>query len=74
MRIFVKAKPDFGEEYIEKVDDSHFIVAVKEPPIHGRANSAIIRVLAGYFKISISQVRLIRGFRERNKIFEIKIG
>ena len=72
MKIFVKAKPDSGEENIEEIDKNHFVAAVKEPPIQGRANSALIKVLADYFKVNISQVKLIRGFRERNKIFEIR--
>ncbi|MBI2642555.1 MAG: DUF167 domain-containing protein [Candidatus Wildermuthbacteria bacterium] len=45
MKIFVKAKPSSREEYVEKVDDTHFLVSVKEPPVQGRANKAIIKVL-----------------------------
>jgi len=32
----------------------------------------VIKVLANYFKIDESEIRLIKGFKERNKIFEIK--
>lgn len=72
MKIFVKAKPDAYEEKIEKVDESHFIVSVKEPPIRGLANVAIVRALAGYFNVSSSQVKMISGYSSRQKIFEIK--
>jgi len=45
---------------------------VEEKAEEGRANRAVIKVLANYFKIDESMIRLIKGFKERNKIFEIK--
>ena len=72
MRIFVKAKPNSKEEYIEKIDETHFVVAVKEPPRQGRANNAIAQALADYFHTSQSNVRLISGFSSKQKVFEIK--
>lgn len=71
MKIFVKANPNAGCELVEKIDDMHFKVSVNEPPVQGRANRAIVRMLAGYFNVPESKVRMIKGFRERNKIFEI---
>jgi hypothetical protein len=73
MKIFVKAKPAAREEKIEKVDENNFVVSVKEPPVHGRANAAISKALANYFKVSSSQVRLISGFSSKQKVFEIEI-
>ncbi|PIV45904.1 hypothetical protein COS23_01900, partial [bacterium (Candidatus Moisslbacteria) CG02_land_8_20_14_3_00_36_53] len=32
MKIFVKAKPLAKESKVEKIDDTHFVVSVKEPP------------------------------------------
>lgn len=71
MRIFITAKPAAREESIEKIDESHFVVAVKEPPIQGRANRAIIEVLADYFKISSGRIRIIAGMTSRQKMVEI---
>lgn len=71
MKIFVKAKPSAKEEKIQKTDDSHYLVSVKEPPIKGAANRAIIKALAEYFKTSPSQVNIISGHISRNKIIEI---
>jgi len=71
MKISVKARPGAKEEKIERIDETNFVVSVKEPPVQGRANAAIARVLAEYFKVSNSQVRLISGFSSRQKIFEI---
>jgi uncharacterized protein (TIGR00251 family) len=72
MLIKVKVFPEAKEEGIVKRADDEFEVRVKEKAEEGRANRAVIRMLANYFKISESKIRLIKGFKERNKIFEIK--
>lgn len=71
MKIFVKAKPNAWEEKIEQTDETHFIVAVIQPPIAGRANAAITKALAAHFHVAPSLVRLISGFASKQKIFEI---
>ncbi|MBI2551707.1 DUF167 domain-containing protein [Candidatus Uhrbacteria bacterium] len=71
MRIFVKAKPGAKVEEVIKVDAEHFVVAVKEPPVQGRANAAIIKALAAYFKAAPSRVRIVSGHFSREKIVEI---
>ena len=71
MKIFVKAKPLSREDSIEKIDENNFVVSVKEPPIKGMANQAIIRSLANYFNIPTSNIKLVSGFSSRHKIFEI---
>ncbi len=71
MKVFVRAKPNSKTESFEEIDSSHFTIAVKEPPIAGRANAAIIRVLADHFHTSAFRVRLVSGFSSRYKIFEI---
>ncbi|MEK9184015.1 MAG: DUF167 domain-containing protein [Patescibacteria group bacterium] len=71
MRIFVKAKPDDWEERVEKIDDTHFVVSVKEPPIKGQANYAIIKVLAKYFGVEKYRLKIIFGYTSKNKIIEI---
>ena len=73
MKIFIKAKPNSREEKIEKVDETHYVVFVKEPPIKGKANEAIRNVLAVYFKTSSSNVRIVSGFSSRNKIVKIML-
>jgi len=71
MIIHVKAKPDGYEDRVEKTKEAHFTVETREPPIRGRANQAIIRLLGEYFKIPAFKIRLIKGAREKSKIFEI---
>lgn len=71
MKIFVKAKPRAQEDLVERVDENNFNVSVTAPPVKGLANQAIIKAVAGYFKIAPSRVRIISGFTSRQKILEI---
>lgn len=73
MRIFVKAKPSARQEKVEKIDETHFAVWVKEPPKEGKANKAISRVLSDYFAVPASMVNLVSGYASRQKVFEIRI-
>jgi len=72
MRIFVKVKPAAQEESVEKIDEINFKVQVKEPPVEGRANAAVVKALAEYFGVSQLNVRIVSGYTSRSKIVEIK--
>ena len=70
MKINVKVKPSSKTEEISREGDS-FIVKVKKPPKEGKANQAVIKLLAEHFGVSQSQVRILSGFRSTNKIIEV---
>jgi uncharacterized protein YggU (UPF0235/DUF167 family) len=85
MKIFVKAKAGAKEEKVEapavklwqeeggkSEEKEWFKVSVKERAVQGRANIAIAKALAEYFKVSNSQVRLISGHTSKQKTFEIE--
>lgn len=72
MKIAVQAKPGAREERVDKVDDAHFVVSVKEPPVEGRANAAIVRALVAHFGVAPSRVRIISGHTSRNKVIEVE--
>lgn len=71
MYIKVKVFPDSKNEEIIKKSEDSFEIKVKEKPVMGLANRAVIRNLALHFKIPESSIRLIKGFKERNKIFKV---
>ena len=70
MKIHVKVKPNSKTEELSWEGDS-FIVKVKEPPKEGKANQAVIKLLAQHFGIPQSQVKILSGFRSRNKLVEV---
>ena len=72
MRINVKARPNSKEEKVEKISDTEFVVSVKEPPVEGKANRAIINALAVYFKISSARVKIVSGWTSRQKVVEVR--
>lgn len=71
MKLNISAKPNSREVKVEKIDESEFVVCVKEPPVQGRANRAVIDALAEYFGISKGRIKIISGWTSRNKIIEI---
>lgn len=71
MRIFVTAKPRAREQSVQRIDQTHYCVSVREPPIQGKANAAIIAALAGYLHVSSSLIRLVSGYTSKQKVFEI---
>ncbi len=71
MKIFVKVKLKAKESRFTKIDDSHFEIAVKEPPIDGRANQAVIEAVSEYFEISKSRISIASGHTSRQKILQI---
>jgi uncharacterized protein (TIGR00251 family) len=70
MKIQVKVKPNSRTEEVSQEGDS-FIVKVKEPPREGKANQAVIRLLAEHFGVPKSRVTIITGFGSKNKVVEI---
>lgn len=69
IKIRVKAKPNSNIDKVEQITEGQFIISVKEPPVQGRANVAIISILKDYFKTQ--HVKIISGWTSRNKIIEI---
>jgi uncharacterized protein (TIGR00251 family) len=46
-------------------------VYLTAPAIEGRANEALIKILADYLKIRKSEIRIIRGEKSRDKVIEV---
>ncbi len=70
MKIQVKVKPNSRTEEVSQ-ERNGFIVKVKEPPKEGKANQAVIKLLAQHFGVPQSQVRILSGFRIKNKVIEV---
>jgi hypothetical protein len=71
MRVSIIAHPNSKRSRIEKDLLGTLHVYVNAPPLEGRANNAIIKVLAGYFKVKKSRVIFISGTKSKSKTFEI---
>jgi uncharacterized protein (TIGR00251 family) len=71
MFLKVKVLPNKKEEEIIKKAEDRFEIKVKEKPENGLANQRVIKLLSSYFNLPKNKIRLIKGTKERNKIFEI---
>ena len=51
--------------------DGVLAVSVQAPAVDGRANSSLVRVVAGAFDVPTRTVRIVSGHRSRSKVLEI---
>jgi uncharacterized protein (TIGR00251 family) len=70
LKIKVRVTPRSSREEVLKTGDD-YIVRVKAQPREGKANEAVIKLLAEYFRVTRSSVRITSGLSGRNKIVEI---
>ncbi|MCJ7515769.1 MAG: DUF167 domain-containing protein [Dehalococcoidia bacterium] len=70
MRIRIKVTPNSKIEAVIEEGDM-FLVRVKEPAKEGKANRAVIKLLADYFGVPQRQIAISSGFSSRNKIIDI---
>ena len=70
MKIQVRVKPNSKTEQVNQ-EGNNFVVKVKELPKEGKANQAVIKLLAEHLGVPQSQVRILSGFKNRNKIIEV---
>jgi uncharacterized protein YggU (UPF0235/DUF167 family) len=70
MKLFVITKTNAKENRVKQIDESHFTVLVKEAPIEGRANAAIIKALATFLNTAPSRITLRSGETAKRKVFD----
>ena len=72
MKILIKVKTNAKEERVEKLDEVSFKVFVKALPAEGKANIEVVKTIARHYKIAPARVKIISGFKAKQKIIEIK--
>lgn len=71
-RVTVRVKPGSRKgPLVIELSAGELEVYVPERAVDGAANQAVVRLLAGYFNLPKSRVRLARGIKSRHKIFEL---
>ena len=73
IQVSVKVTPSSKREEV-KEGGERLLVKVKEPPREGRANEAVIKLVAEHFGVSSKSVRIVSGHRSRNKTLVISLG
>jgi uncharacterized protein (TIGR00251 family) len=63
----VRVQPRASKNEILDVRDGHLRVRTTAPPDDGKANRAVIRLIAKYLRVAPSRITLLRGNTRRNK-------
>lgn len=70
-RLEVRVKPNAKVAGLEEQPDGTWIARVKAPPVEGKANEALIAVVAEHFGVRKAQVKIRIGASGRLKQLEI---
>ena len=72
MNLNIKVQPRASRNSVEISGDGAVKVRVTAPPDRGRANDAVIKLLAARLRVSRSAVRIVRGHTSRNKVVQVE--
>jgi hypothetical protein len=71
MKIRVTVKARSSREKVVRIGDG-YVVHVRAAPVEGKANEAVVRLLAEKFGVPRSSVKIASGLTGRTKIIEIR--
>lgn len=72
MKFFVTVKANAKIPKVEQTDETHFRIAVKEPPREGEANEAVIQALSLFLGKPRSCFKILSGHKSKTKIVGIR--
>jgi uncharacterized protein (TIGR00251 family) len=67
----IKVKPNASKQEIQIAADGSLIVYLKSPPVDGKANAELIKLLAVEFKVPKSSIQIKSGVSSKQKLVEI---
>jgi uncharacterized protein len=73
MRIYVKVITKSSQNKVEKIGNDDYKVWTTVLPVKGKANEAAIELLADFFSVSKSQIKISGGKTTNRKIVDIEI-
>lgn len=70
-KFWITVKPQSKKSEVKKISEGEYAVSVNAPAREGKANEAVIQLLADHFSVPKSSVKIIRGQTARRKLIEI---
>ncbi len=67
----VKVRPNAREQRLEPDAEGGWVARVKAPPVGGRANAELVKLIAREFGLRPRQVRIRHGGSGRTKLVDI---
>jgi len=71
MRIYVKVTPRSSKNEVTKISEGEYKVKLTAPPVEGKANEALVKILADYFDVPKSLIEIVGGKSAKTKIVDI---
>ena len=71
MRIYIKVAPRASKNEVIKISEGEYKVRLTAPPVDGKANEALIKILSDHFKVAKSNIQIIGGKSTRTKMVDI---
>jgi uncharacterized protein len=68
----VKVKPNSRSPKIVEEEDGSLTVHLKSPPVDGKANEELVKVLADKYDVKKSSITIKSGLTSRQKLVEIE--
>jgi len=73
MKLKIKVIPRSSQsKIISEMSDGTLKIKLTTPPVDGKANEEMIKLLAKHFKVSKSSIEILKGKTSKNKVVEIK--
>lgn len=70
--IHAKVTAGAGKEVFKQKNEDHFLISVKEKAENNRANKRVLEILAEYFKIPKSKIRIVNGHHNPSKLLVLE--
>jgi hypothetical protein len=67
----IQVKPNAGRSELALREDGVWIARLKAPPVDGKANAELIRLVAGHFGVRRADVVLRSGAASRLKVVQL---
>ncbi len=71
MKIKVKLHPNSSQGKIIQTSNNSYEIWLKEKPIDGKANKALIKFLKNHFKTTLDSIKITSGHTSKIKTIEI---
>jgi uncharacterized protein (TIGR00251 family) len=70
-KLWITVKPQSKNPAVKKISEGEYAVSVNAPAREGKANEAVIELLARHFSVPKSSIRIIRGQSGRRKLVDV---
>ena len=71
MKVKVRVQPKTSRNEIISQFDGTLKVFLTVSPVEGKANEALVKIIAKEYNVAKSRVRIVQGLKSRDKIVEI---